>query len=59
MTKPFDERCPEGQCDWKRIAVQEQYGLRSETWECRNCRVVRHRTGPAHRTLGDYHYRSD
>ena len=54
MTKP--ERCPEGQCDWKRIAVQDHYGIRSITWECRNCRAVRHRTEQAP-YLSDHHQR--
>lgn len=51
------ERC-EGPCDWKRIAVRDQYGIRSETFECRSCGAVKHRTGPAP-FLGDRHYRSD
>ena len=46
-------KCTEG-CDWKRVAVRDEYGVRSTTWECRNCRQVRHRTEQAP-FLGDGH----
>ena len=53
-----DAMCARGEHEWKRIAVRDEHGIRSETWECRWCDAVRYRTGHAP-TLGDRHRRMD